>query len=134
MRNILERRIGMIRQRHSYVMFAARRLRLRGLDRSLLGLVPKPPSPPVRCLMQRDTVNPRLEAGLAMEVLHAAKHFQEDVLRGVRGIRGIIHYAINQSVYGLLELSNQPGISRFRAGLQLRNDRRLFLRPKSYRT
>ena len=83
--------------------------------------------------MHRDPVNPGLQAGLAVKVLHSAKHFQEDFLRGVGRVRRIGHDAVHQAVDRLVEFADEPGVGVFRAGLQFRDDRR-FLGPDSDRT
>ena len=62
-----------------------------GSNRRLLRLVPEPPAPAVRRLVQRDPIDPRLQAGLAMEMFHPAKDFEKYFLCGIRRIRGIVH-------------------------------------------
>ena len=67
--------------------------------------------------MDRDPVDPRLQAGLTVKVLHAAKHLQEDFLRGVRGVCRIADDPVHQAVDGLVELTDEPGVGVLRAGL-----------------
>ena len=82
--------------------------------------------------MHGDAVNPGFQAGLAVKMLHAPKHFQEDFLRGIRRVRRIGDDAINQAVDRLVEFADEPGVGVFRAGLQFGHDRRL-LGPDSDR-
>ncbi len=72
--------------------------------------------------MQRDAVNPGLQAGLAVEMFHPAEHFQKHILRSVRGIGRIIHDAIDESVDRLMKLADQPGVGLFRTRLQFGDD------------
>src|SRR6266700_8218924 len=65
---------------------------------SLLALMPEPPAPLVRRFMDGDTVEPGLQAALAVETLHAAKNFEKHFLRRIRGIRRIAQDAIDQAV------------------------------------
>src|SRR5581483_777381 len=51
--------------------WALRLRRFFGFDRHLPGLVSKPPTPPIRSLMQCDPINPLLKAGFTVEMLHA---------------------------------------------------------------
>ena len=71
-----------------------------------LRLVPEPPAPPVGGLMHRDSVNPGLQAGLAVKMLHPPKHFQKNFLGRIGRVRGIGHDAIYQTVDGLVEFAN----------------------------
>ena len=82
--------------------------------------------------MHRDTVNPGLQAGLAVKMVHAAKHFQKDFLRGIGRVGGIGDDAIHKAVDRLVEFSDEPGVGVFRASLQFGHNRRL-LGPDSYR-
>ena len=97
----------MVRQSQLHLVLAdAGRFGFSRLDGGLFGFVPEPPTSPVRCLMQRDTVNPGLQAGFPVKVFHSPKHLQEHFLCGIRRIRRIVHYPVHQSIYRLLELSN----------------------------
>ena len=80
--------------------------------------------------MQGNAVDPSLQTGFAVEVLHAAKHLEENVLSGVSRVGGIAHHAVHEPVDGALEFANQPGIGRFRAGFEIR-DNCGFFRPCS---
>ena len=39
--------------------------------------------------MHGDAVNPGFQTGLAVKMVHAAKHFQKDFLRGIGRVRRI---------------------------------------------
>ena len=56
--------------------------------------------------MHRDPVNPGLQAGLPVKMLHAAKHFQEDFLRGIGRVRRIGDDAIHQAVDWLVKFAD----------------------------
>src|SRR5271165_5815634 len=132
MRDAVKRRVGVIGQRHLHRFFpGVCSIRFHRLNRSLARLVPEPPPPAIRRLVQRNAIDPRLQTRLAVKLLHPAKHIQKDVLRSVGCVRRIIHDPVHQPVHRLLKLANQPRIGLFRAGLQLRDDSRFFLRPNS---
>src|SRR5262245_26800873 len=92
---------------------------LRWLDGCLTRLVAEPPPPAIGSLMQGDAVYPCLEAGASMEVLHPAKHFQEDFLRCVGSIRRIQDDAIDETIHRLVECPDQPGLRFVSSGLYL---------------
>ena len=73
--------------------------------------------------MHRNPVNPGLQAGLAVKMLHAAKHFQEDFLGSVGRVRRIGDDAIHQAVDRLVKFGDEPGVGVFRARLQFGHDR-----------
>ena len=66
--------------------------------------------------MHSDPVDPGLQAGFAMEVLHPPEDFQEYFLRRIRGIRRIGHDPVHQAVDRLMELADQPLIGIFLSG------------------
>ncbi len=56
-----------------------------------------------------DSVNPSVEAGVALEVLEAPVGLGEALLRGVFGVLGILQHPICQRVYlSLVALNEQP--------------------------
>jgi hypothetical protein len=61
-----------------------------------------------------------------MKAFDPAKHLDEDFLGGVGRVRGIIEHPINQAVYRLTVLCDQPGKSLLRSGLQLSHNRGFF--------
>ena len=67
--------------------------------------------------MYGNTVNPGFQAGLAVKMLHPPKHFQEDFLRGIGGVRRIGDDAIHQAVDRLVKFCDEPGVGVFRACL-----------------
>ena len=73
--------------------------------------------------MHRDAVNPGLQAGLAVKMLHPPKHLQENFLRGIGRVRRVGHDAINQAVDRLVKFGDKPGVGVFRARLQFGHDR-----------
>ena len=42
-----------------------------------------------------------------MEVFHSPEYFQEDFLRGIRGIGGIVHNTMHQAIDRLMKLTDQ---------------------------
>src|SRR6266567_7511914 len=82
--------------------------------------------------MDRDAINPCLEAGLAVEVLHTAEDFQKNLLSGVGGVSGVGEYPIHHAVHGLMKFSHQPCVSFLRTRLQFLNNGG-FLRADSNR-
>ena len=113
----------MIGQHHLHrALSGAQAIGFQRLNRSLMRLVPEPPPSPVRGLVQSDAVNPCLQGGPTVKVFHSAKHFHENFLGGVGRVRRVVHDAVHQSVDRLLKLADQPGVSLFRAGLQLCSD------------
>src|ERR1700719_3098133 len=95
-------------------------------------LVTKPPSLAVRGLVQCDAVNPGFQARFSVKTFHSAKHLQEHILRGIRGVSRIADHAVDQAVNRTLKFADQPRIGLFRAVLQVSDNRR-FLRPCSNR-
>ena len=68
------------------------------IERDLVGLVPPPPPAlPIARLVDDDAVDPRLERGLAAEVLDSAENGEEDFLREVKRF-----VAVAQEVQGEL--------------------------------
>src|ERR1041385_1460786 len=92
----------------------------------LFALVPEPPAPLVGSLMDRDAVEPRLQAAFAVEALHAAKYFEKNFLGGVRRIRGVSEDAVYKAVNRLVIVGHKPVVSLFRARFQLRHNRGFF--------
>src|SRR5215469_12125285 len=76
--------------------------------------------------MNGDAIDPSLQTGLAMKILHPPKHLQEDFLGGIGGIGWVGENPVHNAVDGLVEFSNQPGIGVFGSRLELGNDDRLF--------
>ena len=74
--------------------------------------------------MNRDAIDPCLQTGFAMEVLHPPEHFQEDFLRGIRGVGGIVHHSVNQAIDGLMKFADQRGIGFFRPSFEFGNNSR----------
>src|SRR6266852_4978036 len=93
-----------------------------GINRRFLCLVPEPPAPPIRRLVQSDAVDPGLQARFAVKMLHPAEDFQKYVLRRVRRIRRIVHDAVHETVDRLMKLADQPGVGLFRTRLQFSDD------------
>src|SRR5215831_6776636 len=83
-----------------------------------MSLVPEPPAPPVGSFMQRNAVDPCLQARLAVEMLHSPEHFQKHFLCRVGRVGGIVHHSINEAVDGLVKFTNKPGVRIFRTRLQ----------------
>jgi len=67
--------------------------------------------------MQSDAVNPRLQTGLTVEMLHSAENLQKHFLGRVGRIGRVIHDAVDEPVDGLVKLANQPGVCFFRSRL-----------------
>src|SRR5438270_6016534 len=82
--------------------------------------------------MNGNSINPCFETGLAVEVLHPAKNFQEDLLCGIGGICGIRENAVHHAVHGVMKLTDEPRVGIFRARLELQNNGGL-LAADSYR-
>src|ERR1700688_601382 len=80
--------------------------------------------------MDRNTVNPGLKAGLAVEMLHAPKYFEKNVLGSIGGISRVCQNAVNHAVNWLMEFSDQPRIRVFRPRFQFLDQSR-FLRTDS---
>src|SRR5262249_3885763 len=81
--------------------------------------------------MQRDSVNPGLQAGLPVEMLHATEHLQKDFLRSIGGISGGGDDTVHEAINWLMKLTNEPGVSFLRPALQFGHNRRL-MSPDSY--
>src|SRR3979411_385455 len=90
------------------------------INRGFLRLMPEPPAPAIRGLMQSDAVDPRLKTGLAVEMLHSPENFQKYFLGSVSGVGWIINDAVDEPVNRLMKFSNEPRVSFFLACLQLR--------------
>src|SRR5262245_14444934 len=91
-------------------------------DRCFFGLMPEPPTPPVRSFMDGYAVNPGLQTGLAMEVFHAAKNLQKYFLSGVGGIGGVGQDTIDNAVDRLMKFAHKPCVGFFRSRLQFLNN------------
>src|SRR5438445_13051823 len=91
-----------------------------------------PPAAAVRSFRHRNSVDPGLQAGLAVEGFHCSEDLQEDFLCGIGGISRSGDDAVYQAVNRLVKLADQPGVGVFGAGLEFGNDRR-FLAPDCYR-
>src|SRR5271166_790674 len=87
------------------------------LDRCLAALMPRPPAPLVVRFMQCDTIDPGLQAGMAVEAPNPSKHFEEHFLGGIGCVRGIVEQPVNQAVNRLAVSRDKPGKSLFRSGL-----------------
>src|SRR5437867_2749881 len=83
--------------------------------------------------MNGDPVEPRLQAALAIETLHATKNLEENFLSGIRGISRIGQDAIDKAVDRLVVVGHKPVVSLFRTRFQLGNDGG-FLSPDSDRS
>src|SRR5258707_7340319 len=57
-----------------------------------------------------------------MEMFHPAEDFQKHVLGRVRGVRRIIHNAIDKPVDRLMKLADQPRVCVLRTRLQFGDD------------
>ena len=133
LRDIVERRLVTVGESALHGVIAVSVfLGFRRLNRRLMHLVAKPPALPIRRLMQCNAINPGLQAGFAVKMLHAAEHFQKNILRGIGRVGGIAHHAINQPVNWTLKFTDQPCVGRFRAGFQISHNCGFF-RPRSNR-
>ena len=65
----------------------------RGVDGDLLFLVAGPPASLVRGFVESDAVEPGAQAGAAMEAANAAEDLDEDLLRDVGCVGGIVEAA-----------------------------------------
>ena len=122
MRKLFKRRLARINQPLFPGIFKL--ARCNRINRRFLRLVPEPPALSIGRFVQRDAVNPCLQARLAVEMFHPAEHFQKHILRSVRRIGRIIHDAINKPVDRLVKLADQPGVGLFRTRLQFSDDGR----------
>src|SRR5580704_4799390 len=95
--------------------------------------MPEPPASAVGSLVQRNSINPGLEARLAVKMLHSPKDLQKHFLGRVSRIGWIRHTPINQAIDRLVELADQPSLGVLRPSLQFGHDRG-FLGPNSYRS
>src|SRR5438309_963035 len=72
--------------------------------------------------MDRDAINPCLEAGLPVEVVHPAEDFEKNFLSGVGGVSGVGEDPIHYAIHGLVKFSHQPRICFLRTRLELLNN------------
>src|SRR6185437_10383085 len=90
----------------------------------------EPPAAAVRRFMYCNTVDPRLQAGLAMKMFHPAEYFEENFLSGVGGICRIGENTVHQTVNRLMKFTDQPRVRVFRPSLEFLDQNR-FLRADS---
>src|SRR5215469_15694156 len=76
--------------------------------------------------MQRNPVEPRPQARLAVKAPYAAENLDEDLLRDVGGIGRISQTASNKRVQRLMILRDENGKRLLVAGLQVGNECRVF--------
>src|SRR5438105_8891340 len=105
---VVERRVTLVNQRIVIPAGIVQPgIRFNRFNRSLACLVPEPPAAAIGGFMQRDAVNPRLQARFAVEMFHSPKNFQEHFLCRIGGISWIIDYAVNQTVKRLVKLTDE---------------------------
>src|SRR5690349_23501350 len=115
MSHVIEGRFSFVHQRIFYRWSCAGfELAVQGLHGCFFRLMTKPPAPAIRSFMQSDPVYPGLQTGLAVEVFHSAKHFEENFLRGVGGVGWISEHPINQAINRLMKFADEPGVGIFR--------------------
>ena len=98
----------------------------RRLHRDLLLFVALPPAALVGCFVQSNAIQPRPQAGLAMEAPDITEDLNKDFLRDVGSVGGILQAAGDQRVKWLMVLGNQFCKRTFRASLKLGDKGGLF--------
>lgn len=79
--------------------------------------MPRPPAPLIAGLVDGNTIQPRTEAGLAVEAANIAEDFNEDFLGDIGGVGGVLQAARNERVKRLRILTDEYGKRFFRTGL-----------------
>src|SRR5579859_2461544 len=91
--------------------------------------MPVPPHPTpllVRSFMHGNTINPSLQAAVAMELGNSLEHFDENFLEHVRGVSGVAHDVKNKIEDWVLINVEQINESVLRTRLQFRHQATIF--------
>src|SRR5665213_4630559 len=100
----------------------------RCIHRYLLLAVALPPAALIGSLMYRYAVQPCAQARITMEAPNIAEDLDEDLLRNVRGVRGVLQTARDPRIKRLVVLGNQFSKRALRSGTKFRDKGRLFSR------